>query len=122
MTAQQLSTLTKALEALHHNDLANTQHQRRVAAGKKPHAPRPGQPMRLTFPDRVLATVLQLRLSVPDGVLATIFARSRTTIHRAIADTRHLLDLHGTTIEPVKTPAPLAELLENASKSAKPTP
>jgi hypothetical protein len=122
MSRRQLHALTTALETLHHNDIANRQYERRVAAGKKPHAPRPGQPMRLTFPDRVLATILQLHLSVPDNVLATIFARNPTTIRRAIRDTRHLLDLHGTTIEPVTGPAPLAELLENASRDPQPTP
>jgi hypothetical protein len=122
MSRQQLHTLTAELEALHHTDTASRQHDRRVAAGKKPHAPRPGQPMRLTFPDRVLGTILRLRLAVPDKVLAAIFARNPSTIRRAIVDTRRLLDLHGTTIEPVTAPAPLAELLQNAGKDPHTTP
>jgi hypothetical protein len=78
--------------------------------------------MRLTFPDRVLGTILRLRLAVPDKVLAAIFARNPSTIRRAIVDTRRLLDLHGTTIEPVTAPAPLAELLQNAGKDPHTTP
>ena len=119
MTGAQLHDLTDALEGLHRNDIRDRQHQRRVAAGKKPHAPRPGRPVHLTFANRVLATILHLRLSVSDDVLATMFAISRSAMYRAIRDTRNLLHQHGTNIEPLTPPAPLAHLLETATKAAK---
>lgn len=119
MTAAQLHDLTDALEGLHRNDIRDRQHQRRVAAGKKPHAPRPGRPVHLTFANRVLATILHLRLSVSDHVLARMFTISRSAMYRAIRDTRNLLHQHGTRIEPLTPPATLAHLLETAAKAAK---
>jgi Helix-turn-helix of DDE superfamily endonuclease len=60
-----------------------------------------------SFPDRVVATVLHLRLSLPDDTLAHLFGTSRTTIGRALAETRHLLDQRGHRIEPVTAPPDL---------------
>jgi Helix-turn-helix of DDE superfamily endonuclease len=57
------------------------------------------------FPDRVVATVLHLRLNLPDDTLAYLFSTSRTTIRRALTETRRLLDQHGHRIEPVTRPA-----------------
>ena len=54
-----------------------------------------------------MATVLHLRLSLPDDTLAHLFSTSRTTISRALAETRHLLDQHGHRIEPVTAPPDL---------------
>jgi hypothetical protein len=119
MTHQDLHKLTNTLQALHHNEIQDRQRQRRVAAGKKPHAPRSGRPPQLAFPDRVLATVLHLRLSLPEDTLAPMFASTRTTIRRAIRETRRLLDRHGTTIEPITPSAPLADLLHTADAAAK---
>jgi transposase len=111
MTTKQLDTLTHALEALHHNQTRDRQHQRHVEAGRKPHAFRSGRPTQLTFPDRVLATILHLRLSLPDHALAPMFTSNRSTIRRVINETRQLLQQHGTTIEPITPSAPLADLL-----------
>jgi hypothetical protein len=54
-----------------------------------------------------VATVLHLRLTLPEDTLARLFRTSRTTIRRALTETRHLLDQHGRAIEPVTTPPAL---------------
>src|SRR5690242_7951053 len=69
-------------------------------AGDARHKPRSGRPLALPFPDRVVATVLHLRLTLPDDTLARLFRTSRTTIRRALTETRHLLDQRGYVIEP----------------------
>ena len=51
-----------------------------------------------------MATVLHLRLSLPDDTLAHLFGTSRSTMRRALDETRHLLDQHGHRIEPVTAP------------------
>jgi hypothetical protein len=71
------------------------------------HKPRSGRPPVFPFPDRVVATVLHLRLSLPEDVLAHLFGTSRTTIRRALTETRDLLDQHGHRIEPVTAPPDL---------------
>ncbi len=68
------------------------------------HKPRSGRPPVFPFPDRVVATVLHLRLSLPDDTLAHLLGTSRTTIRRALAEIRDLLDQHGHRIEPVTAP------------------
>jgi hypothetical protein len=52
-----------------------------------------------------------MRLSLPEETVGEVFGCSRSTIRRAIIETRQLLDEHGTTIEPVTLPAPLPELI-----------
>ncbi len=54
-----------------------------------------------------MATVLHLRLRLPEDTLAHLFSTSRTTIRRALTETRHLLDQHGHRIEPVTAPPDL---------------
>jgi hypothetical protein len=68
------------------------------------HKPRSGRPPVFPFPDRVVATVLHLRLSLPDDTLAHLFCTSRTTMRRALAEIRDLLDQHEYRIEPVTSP------------------
>jgi Rhodopirellula transposase DDE domain len=68
------------------------------------HKPRSGRPPVFPFPDRVVATVLHLRLSLPDDTLAHLLGTSRTTMRRALAEVRDLLDQHGHRIEPVTAP------------------
>jgi hypothetical protein len=116
MTTPQLRKLTHDLEALHHNGIQDRQRQRRITAGKKPHATRSGRPAQLAFADRVLATILHLRLSLPAESLAPVFASNPSIIRRAITETKQLLNQHGTTIEPITPSAPLAELLDKATK------
>jgi transposase len=115
MSQQDLQHLTTALQALRHDLIQDRQHQRRVAAGKKPHAPRPGRPAQFTFAERVLATILHLRLQLPETTLTTMFATSRSSIHRAISETRQLLDQHGTTINAITPSAPILDLLNTAA-------
>jgi Rhodopirellula transposase DDE domain/Helix-turn-helix of DDE superfamily endonuclease len=76
-------------------------------AGDARHKPRSGRPPVFPFPDRVVATVLHLRLSLPDDTLAHLFGTSRTTMRRALTETRDLLDQHGHRIEPVTAPPDL---------------
>jgi transposase len=71
------------------------------------HKPRSGRPPVFPFPDRVVATVLHLRLSLPDDTLAHLLSTSRTTMRRALAEIRDLLDQHGHRIEPVTAPPDL---------------
>jgi hypothetical protein len=65
------------------------------------HKPRSGRPPVFPFPDRVVAAVLHLRLALPDDTLAHLLGTSRTTMRRALAEVRDLLDQHGHRIEPV---------------------
>ena len=51
-----------------------------------------------------MATVLHLRLNLPDDTLAHLFGTSRSTIRRALAEIRDLLDQHEYHIEPVTAP------------------
>jgi hypothetical protein len=71
------------------------------------HKPRSGRPPVFPFPDGVVATVLHLRLSLPEEALAHLFSTSRTTMGRALTETRHLLDQHGHRTEPVTAPPDL---------------
>ncbi len=80
------------------------QRARSHPAGDARHKPRPGRPPVFSFPDRVVATVLHLRLALPDDTLAHLFGASRTTMRRALAEIRDLLDQHGHRIEPVTAP------------------
>jgi transposase len=109
-----LDTLTTALDALRatHIQARHRQHQQhRAEQGLRPHEPRSGRPPRLSFPDQVLATILHLRLSLPEDTVATVFGCSRSTIRRAIAETRQLLTEHGTAIEPSTPPVHLPDLI-----------
>jgi len=54
-----------------------------------------------------VATVLHLRLSLPEDTLAHLFGTSRTTMRRALNETRDLLDQHEHRIEPVTAPPDL---------------
>ncbi|WP_438672353.1 helix-turn-helix domain-containing protein, partial [Solihabitans fulvus] len=109
-----LDTLTTALDALRASRIQarHRQHQQhRAEQGLRPHEPRSGRPPRLSFPDQVLATVLHMRLSLPEDTVGIVFGCSRSTIRRAITETRQLLAEHGTTIEPVTLPVPLPDLI-----------
>jgi DDE family transposase len=121
LSHQELDQLVAALQPLHRTEIGNRQFQRRTAAGKKPHAPRPGRPVRLVFAHRVLATVLHLRLQLSPETLAPLFSISSSAIRRAIADTKVLLQQHATTIEPVAPPTSPTDLL-NMIKKTRSTP
>jgi hypothetical protein len=54
-----------------------------------------------------VATVLHLRLALPDDILAHLLGTSRTTIRRALAEIRDLLDQHQYRVEPVTAPPDL---------------
>ena len=112
MTADELTALTTELEAIldSRHEATKAAYQQAVkAAGdtgtRRPHAPRSGRPPTFGFPDRVLTTILHLRLSLPPDTLAYLFSSNRSTINRAIRETRQLLDQHGTTITPTPNPS-----------------
>jgi DDE family transposase len=92
ITRDRLSTLTAALGALRAARWAAKQPDHRH--GSRAQARRPGRPQRLTL---------------PEDTLAVLFGSSATTIRRAIAETRELLDRHGTTIAPGPTPVRAAD-------------
>ena len=73
---------------------------RRRRGGDRRRAPGAGAHPKLDLADRLLATLLHLRLSLPQPVIALLLGVDRTTITRAIGVGRHLLEQHGTTIEP----------------------
>lgn len=83
------------------------QRARSHPAGDARHKPRSGRPPVFPFPDRVVATVLHLRLAIPDDTLAHLLGTSRTTMRRALAEVRDLLDQRGHHIEPVTAPPDL---------------
>jgi len=116
MSTEELTALTTALDALR---LARRQASNR-ASGQS-HALRSGRPPQFSFPNRVLATVLHLRISLSVAILARVFATSRTTIRRAITETRELLNDHGTRITATPTPpGPLNDLLTAANTEMHP--
>jgi transposase len=102
MTATELDELIAHLA-----DLRQAQREERARnhpADDARHKPRSGRPPTFSFPDRVVVTVLHLRLGLPEDTLAHLFRTSRTTIRRALTETRHLLEQHGRVIEPVTAP------------------
>ncbi|NMO57906.1 ISAzo13 family transposase [Actinoplanes sp. TBRC 11911] len=111
MTTDELTALTTALQAIldARREATNAAYQQAVKTagdnGTRPHAPRSGRPPTFAFRDRVLATILHLRLSLPPDTLAHLFTSNRSTICRAIRQTRQLLDQHGTTIAPTPNPS-----------------
>ena len=72
------------------------------AAGRRPAtSTRSRPPPRLPLADRVLATLLHRHLALPYPLLAQLLGVNRTTISRAIQQTRPLLNQHGpATAEP----------------------
>jgi hypothetical protein len=114
MPRPELDILTAELDTVrqaHAHTRHHEQQQHRTEQGLRPHAPRSGRPPRLPFADQVLAAILHIRLSLPENTLAELFASNRSTIRRAIGQTRQLLAQHGTTIEPVTLPVPVTELI-----------
>jgi transposase len=105
LAAAEMDELIARLAAL--RQAQREQKARNHPASDARHKPRSGRPPVFPFPDRVVATVLHLRLSLPDDTLAHLFGTSRTTMGRALAETRHLLDQHGHRIEPVTAPPDL---------------
>jgi hypothetical protein len=107
LATAQLDELITQLAAL--RQAQREQRARSHPAGDARHKPRSGRPLVFPFPDRVVATLLHLRLSLPGDTLAHLFGTSRTTMGRALAQTRHLLDQHGHRIEPVTAPPGLPD-------------
>ena len=102
LAASDLDELIAQLAAL--RQARREQRARAHPASDARHKPRSGRPPVFPFPDRVVATVLHLRLSLPADTLAHLLGTSRTTMRRALAEIRDLLDQHGHHIEPVIAP------------------
>ena len=102
LAASDLDELIAQLAAL--RQAQREQRARAHPASDARHKPRSGRPPVFPFPDRVVATVLHLRLALPDDTLAHLPGTSRTTMRRALAEVRDLLDQHGHRIEPVTAP------------------
>lgn len=81
MPPRTLTAMTADPDALRNARWEAKQHEHRQ--GLRRHASRRGRPPLLTFPDRVLATILHLRLALPEDTLAVLLHASRTTIHCA---------------------------------------
>jgi transposase len=105
LATDQMDELIARLAAL--RQAQREERARNHPASDARHKPRSGRPPVFPFPDRVVATVLHLRLSLPEDTLAHLFGTSRTTIGRALTQTRHLLDQHGHRIEPATAPPDL---------------
>jgi transposase len=105
LDAAELDELITQLAAL--RQAQREQRARSHPAGDARHKPRSGRPLAFAFPDRVVATLLHLRLTLPDDTLACLFGTSRSTIRRALAQTRQLLDQHGLVIAPAAAPPAL---------------
>ena len=94
-----LDDLVTALEGPWRTQREQDRHQRR--GGDRQRAPGAGPPPRLPLADRVLATLLHRHLALPYPLLAQLLGVNRTTISRAIQQTRPLLNQHGpATAEP----------------------
>jgi transposase len=102
LAAAELDELIEQLAALRRAE--SEERVRSHPADDARHKPRSGRPLAFAFPDRVVATLLHLRLTLPEDTLAHLFGTSRSTIRRALAETRHLLDKHGLVIQPATAP------------------
>jgi transposase len=99
-----LDDLVTALEGPWRTQREQDRHQRR--GGDRQRAPGAGPPPRLPLADRVLATLLHRHLALPYPLLAQLLGVNRTTISRAIQQTRPLLNQH----EPATAEPPAARL------------
>jgi transposase len=88
-----LDDLAAALAGPWSTQREQDRHQRRGSDRQR--APGAGPPPKLTLADRVLATLLHQHLALPCPLLAQLLGVNRTTISRAIQQTRPLLDQHG---------------------------
>ncbi|MEU6274176.1 ISAzo13 family transposase [Streptomyces populi] len=73
---------------------------------------RRGRPLRLTFDDQVLATMLHLHVNLAAEPLAVLFDSSRTAMHRTLLKIRRLLKAQSITISPAATPPALLATLQ----------
>jgi transposase len=88
-----LDDLAAALAGPWSTQREQDRHQRRGSDRQR--APGAGPPPKLTLADRVLATLLHQHLALPYPLLAQLLGVNRTTISRAIQETRPLLNQHG---------------------------
>ncbi|MFF3343637.1 transposase family protein [Streptomyces flavidovirens] len=94
----------------HQETLASRPRRRAIGAGAK---------HKLVFADRLLATLVHLRHSATHDVLACWFGVDRSTITRAIGETRPLLAARGCTIAPGLRLRTLAKVIEHLGSSGK---
>jgi len=90
---KELDDLVAALAGPWKAQREQDRHQRRGSDRQR--APGAGPPPRLTLADRVLATLLRQHLALSCPLLAQLLGVNRTTISRAVQETRPLLARHG---------------------------
>jgi hypothetical protein len=90
---EELDDLVAALAGPWSEQREQDLHQRRGSDRQR--ALGAGPPPRLTLADRVLATVLRQHLALSCPLLAQLLGVNRTTISRAVQETRPLLARHG---------------------------
>jgi hypothetical protein len=93
MPREDLDDLVAALAGPRSEQREQDLHQRRGSDRQR--APGAGPPPRLTLADRVLATLLRQHLALSCPLLAQLPGVNRTTISRAVQQTRPLLARHG---------------------------
>jgi transposase len=108
LSGQDLNRLITELGATWSAHRERGRRQRR--GGDRRRAAGAGARPKLDLAGRLLATLLHLHLSLPQPVIALLLGVDRTTITRAIGVGRHLLEQHGTTIEPAARLYTLADL------------
>ncbi|MCW2917924.1 MAG: hypothetical protein JWN52_5992 [Actinomycetia bacterium] len=119
MSRRELTDLTEQLAPLQAAQREQQRHRRRGAGRRAAGAgPRP----QLTDADRILATILYLRRSCTHALLAELFTVNRSTITRAVEDTRDLLGQHSRAITPstarFRTPTDLISYLTHDNPAA----
>jgi hypothetical protein len=93
LPGKELDDLAAALAGPWSEQREQDLHQRRGSDRQR--APGAGPPPRLTIADRVLATLLHQHLALPYPLLAQLLGVNRTTISRAVQQTRPLLARRG---------------------------
>ena len=93
LPGKELDDLVAALAGPWSEQREQDLHQRRGSDRQR--APGAGPPPRLTIADRVLATLLHQHLALPYPLLAQLLGVNRTTISRAVQQTRPLLARRG---------------------------
>jgi hypothetical protein len=97
ISGRHLGLLITELEPRYHTAREDRLHRDR--GGPRLRRPGAGARPRLSFTDRLVATLVHLRLGIPHAALAVVFGVDRATITRAIGQIRPLLATRGYTTD-----------------------